>query len=110
MNNKYENENDSECSYPSDNMSLPSSSSSSEEEEEDNISKNIYFQPSQPMENRAVELYRSNLEELKTKSCTGMKLSSASSFTTTDANSNVRVKQYPCSIFLEMVLSIERAK
>ena len=66
MNNKYENENDSECSYPSDNMSLPSSSSSSEEEEEDNISKNIYFQPSQPMENRAVELYRSNLEELKT--------------------------------------------
>ena len=91
MNDKYENENDSECSYPSDNMSLPSSSSSSEEEEEDNISKNIYFQPSQPMENRAVELYRSNLEELKTKSCTGMKLSSsASSFTTTDASSKCK--------------------
>ena len=56
MNNKYENEKyDSECSYPSDNMSLPSSSSSSEEEEEENKNKNIYFQPSQPMENRAVE-------------------------------------------------------
>ena len=80
MNNKYENENDSECSYPSDNMSLPSSSSSSEEEEEDNISKNIYFQPSQPMENRAVELYRSNLEELKTKYTFNQKIEDVTSF------------------------------